>query len=100
MLLRENVYNGRDNTVELALMVDRIPIDHTTITRAVLTAGATVVDSASSPALFDFTHPDRLVMKLGSAGLAAGKHSFRLVVYDAQHPNGWAWEPTIELTVQ
>lgn len=91
MLLEEIVYNGRDNTVELSLSVDGAAITHTSITRVQLVVGATTLDSQTAPTLFDFDQADRLILKLGTAGLTAGRHTARLVIYDAGHANGLVW---------
>ena len=89
-----------DNAVEVVLKVAGTAIDHTQITRALLVAdGATLIDSAVSPAWFDWTDAARLVLKLGAAGLAAGPHRALLVTFDAAHPNGVYWDTAIKLNV-
>lgn len=88
----ETVYTGRNNTIELALTVNGTGIVHNALTRVQVTVGATVLDSATAPALFDFTQADRLILKFGSAGLAAGRHTATLVVYDATHALGLVWD--------
>lgn len=98
--IEEVVHNGRDNAVELALSVDGVTIDHTSITRALLVVGTVTLDSQASPALFDFTQADRLVLTLGAAGLTVGRHSARLITYDTAHPNGLEWESAIVLLVK
>ncbi|MEF3074124.1 hypothetical protein V2P20_03710 [Methylobacter sp. Wu1] len=89
--LEETVYLGHDNTIELVLSVDGQAINRTLITRLQLAMGATVLDSDTAPALFDLTRADRLVMELGGAGLAAGRHAAALIIYDAGDPNGLVW---------
>jgi hypothetical protein len=98
--IEEVVYPGYDNASELVLSVDKQPIVHTDITRVqIQLSGGAVLDSDTSPALLDLSHADRLVLRLGQAGLAAGRHRGRLVTYDAAHPNGLVWEPDIVLRV-
>ena len=97
MPLDERVYTGRDNTIELALSVDDVTIDHTAITRVQLIVGSTTLDSQTS-SVFDFTAQDRLVLGLGAAGLPDGVWSAQLVIYDLDHPNGRVWD-TLKLIV-
>jgi hypothetical protein len=91
VLLEEIVWNGRDNTIELSLSVDGAAITHTSITRALLIVGATTLDSNTTPAYFDFTQADRLILKLGAAGLTVARTTARLIIYDASHANGLVW---------
>lgn len=98
--IEESVYTSRDNTNELVLEVDKRPIVHSDITRVqIRLSGSVVLDSDTSPALFDLSHADRLVLHLGQAGLAVGRHRGQLVTWDAAHPNGLVWEPDIVLRV-
>jgi hypothetical protein len=89
--IKETVYKGRDNTIELVLSVDGKPINHNYITRAQIVMVAAVLDSAVSPVLFDLTNVDRLVMELGGSELIAGHHAATLIVYDSGDPNGLVW---------
>lgn len=91
MLLEETVYLGRDNAIELRLTSDGVAITHTSITRVQLQIGATLLDSQAQPTFFDFTAADRLKLKLGSAGLAVGRKTATLIIYDALHANGLVW---------
>ena len=90
MSIEATIYRGYDNAIELSLTLSGIAIDHSAITRVVLTIGAVSLDSQTTT-YFDFTHPDRLVMLLGMAGLAAGRHAATLIIYDSAHPNGLVW---------
>lgn len=90
-MLEENVYNNRDNTVELALYVNQSLLTHNTITRAIIQVGSTQIDSATQPTWFDFTHADRIIFKLGSAGLSAGGQVGRIVIYDDTYTGGVVW---------
>lgn len=91
MRIEPIIYNNRNNALELSLQSDGTAIVHNTLTRCQLIVGATTLDSNTTPALFDLTQADRLVLKLGSAGLTAGKHLARLVVFDALNTSGLVW---------
>lgn len=91
MIVESEIFNGKDNTVELTLTVDDAVINHTLITRAKLIIGATTLDSSIAPAFFDLSMTDRIIFKLGSAGLTAGRYSVILIIYDANHSNGLVW---------
>lgn len=99
--ITEIVHDGRDNTVDLQLTEDGTAIDHSAITRVVIAFDTALsdLDSAQTPALFDFTDPAKLTLKLGSASLPEGRHRATLVIYDPQNTNGIVWEPKLELLV-
>lgn len=96
--LEETVYNGRDNTIDLVLKQDGTALNHTTLTRLALElrGGSLLADSDASPAAFDFTNADKVVLKLGGLGLPTGRHTVTLVAYDATNTSGIEWA---ELTV-
>jgi hypothetical protein len=104
---REIVYLGHDNTNDLLLRSDGVPIDITPVTRFTLRLGATTIDSAVDTDAF--TWPvDRtwkkqavkaLVLQLGSLQLAAGEYLGRLVSYDPDNPNGLVWTEELPVTV-
>jgi hypothetical protein len=89
--IEETVYINRDNTIELVLSVDGQPINHSCISRVQLLMGASALDSEVLSTLFDLTHSDRLILELGGAGLAAGRHAAQLIIYDSGDPNGLVW---------
>lgn len=92
-MLEEKVYNGRDNTIEIALYVGSSILTHTTITRAQLQIGATTLDSntLAEAAFFDFTEEDRIILRLGDAGLTAGAQVARMSIFYAGSVNGVVW---------
>lgn len=92
-MLEEKVFNGRGNTIEIALYVGSSILTHTTITRAQLEIGATTLDSntPAEAAFFDFTEEDRIILRLGDAGLTAGAQVARLIVFDATFTDGVVW---------
>ncbi|MGZ4968057.1 MAG: hypothetical protein ACXV8O_01460 [Methylobacter sp.] len=91
MTVEEYVYSGRNNTIELALSSDGVDITHTGITRCQVKIGTTVIDSSTSPELFDLTHTDRLILELGSSGLSEGDYTAKLYVYDINNTDGIFW---------
>lgn len=100
MAAEEAVYNGRDNAIEIELLVDLVRIDHRDISRALVIVAGRTLDSAINPDWIVLGAPDRIVLRLGHAGLAAGRQVAQLVTYDAANPNGLAWEPELVLRVK
>lgn len=98
-MLQEIIYQNRDNTIELALQNNGITIDHALLMRVQLDLQSVVLDSNTHPEYFDFTHTDRLIMKFGGSGLAAGGYSARLIIYDTDHPNGLVWGSVFKVVV-
>lgn len=92
MPIEEVIYNGRSNTIALSLTSDNAVIVHNTLSRCQVYVDAMLIDSNVSPALFDLTNADRLLLKFGQAGLAAGSHTATLVVFDALNINGLVWD--------
>lgn len=101
-------YTGRDNEIHLTLLEDGASFgDHTQITRAVLEFGGgqtfmspspyLTLDSSVDSSYFDFTDATTLILKLGAATIAKGRHNVRLTVYTALLPNGATWEPMLDL---
>ena len=100
--INETVYNGSDNTIELQLTEDGVPMpDHSIITRCVadLSGNASAIDSAVTPQYFDMTNSDRIILKFGAAGLSKGKYWMTLTIYTSTQTNGVVWSPVVRLTV-
>jgi hypothetical protein len=94
------VPSGLNNTQELQLLINSDIIDHTQMSRVQLVVDrTTTLDSSVAPTLFDFTQTDRLVLKLGSAGLPLGFHTAKLITYDGANPLGILWNTPIRLIV-
>ena len=91
MLIDEEVYIGRDNTIILSLTSNKVAINHQIITRVQVQAGATLLDSNSKPDYFDFSTTDKLILKFGPAGLTAGHYPATLYIFDAGNINGRVW---------
>jgi len=91
MQIDEIVYKGRDNVIALALSSDGVALEHNQISRAQVLVGATLIDSATTPALFDLTQADRIVLQFGASSLQTGRYPAQLVIFDSQTPNGVVW---------
>ena len=81
MYIARTVYQGRNNVISLALRVNGVPIDHTTITRVILYGDNAVftLDSNVTPTYFDYTNTAYLNLKLGTAipsVITIGPHIF------------------------
>lgn len=103
------VYQGRDNTEDLVLFADGVPVALAGVTRVTLTVGAVTVDSQAAPtaitwpqaATWEGVAVDAIRFKLGGAGLAAGTHAdCRLVVFDSAHPGGLVWTEALTVKVK
>jgi hypothetical protein len=95
------IYTGTDNTIELQLTEDGVPIsDHTLIVAAsVEIIGWGTITSAAEPLAFNFNNVDRLILKLGNAGIPTGRHWMRLAIVTAAAPNGIVWQPDVKVRV-
>lgn len=84
MIIKEIVYTGYRNTIELNISIDGSTelIDHSLLTRCQLNMNGTLIDSAVNPAYFDMTKADRIILKLGSAGLPAKNYNATLIIFD------------------
>ena len=91
MLVSNIVYNNRDNVISLSLLSDGNIIDHTSITRVQLKVGTVTLDSQTQPTWFNLTNASKITLKLGFAGLTAGKNLASLVVFDSLNPEGVVW---------
>lgn len=100
--LTEFVYLTRDNTIDLELRENGIPVNLTGLTRARLelrsvddpTGAVAVFDSDVTPTLFDWVTLGAsgvLIINLGGTALVQGDYLARLVVYDGASPAGLVW---------
>ena len=94
----EIVYLGRDNTFELQLLEQGLPLsqsDMAVITRIDLIFNGATVSSQDNPEALDWTSRAAeavVVFDLGGLSLSTGTDlSTVLIVYDASHPNGLVW---------
>jgi len=107
----EVVYEGADNEVGLQLAVDNTVLpDHTVITRAVVQLGSgdtllspdpyMTLDSDINAAYFDLTDATKLILKLGAAGIAKGRHNAALIIYLPAYTGGLSFGPVLDLRVK
>ena len=97
----EVIYSGKDNSIDLALMEDKVPVTAAGKTRWTLNAmpkdgsGATLLDSDVNPAYFATESRevagktiDIVRVKIGTAGLSIGNYTGELTAYDVVNTNG------------
>lgn len=97
--LREVVYLGRDNTVDLLLKADGVAQDLSSVTRMVLkdVAGEWEIDYNDYNDAFNWNTgvTGKVVLSLGDAlnaeSVAEGVYEVKLVLYDAVNTDGIIW---------
>ena len=100
--LRETLYLGHDNGIDLTLKADDVAVDLSSVTRMILRDSGCVweVDSTTSPTAFDWSAGDgRISMALGDEPIPAGAYSCRLIVYDPTNTDGVVWDDLLRLEV-
>lgn len=86
----EIVFLGRDNPIVRELLQDGQPPEPGAITRVQARIGDVCLSSDEDE---EITLAQNVVtLRLGNVGLAPGTYQCKLIVYDAQHPNGLAWD--------
>lgn len=110
-VISENVYNGRDNTIDLVLInKGSVLTDLSGVTRATITVGTDTFDSSATGGssilwwtdsmTYRGTSTDVLKIKLGAQSLATGEYTgCDIVVYDATNTNGLQVENPFKITV-
>ena len=99
--MREIVYIGNNNTIDLQFIADGNVIDGSVITRTVLVIGSTTVDSSIVSGVFDWTTGNGILkMSLGNQSLTAGEYEATFTLYDAGNPSGIRWEDEDGLVVE
>jgi len=99
MSVREIVYLGRDNTVDLLLKEDGSAKDLSAVTRMIVKQddGDWEVDYDTYNNAFDWDTgtTGKVILDLAAAlateGVAAGEYVVRLVVYDPTNTDGLVW---------
>jgi hypothetical protein len=104
------VYLDRDNTIDLVLLADEVPVDLSAVSRAILELADAVLDSADlgfgpgevfevATGTYLGATVDVLRMRLGGETLAVGDYQARLVIYDPDHAGGLVWTDTLPIRV-
>lgn len=94
-ILKEKVETGRNTDIALLFLVNNKAIVHNQLTRVQLYLGDVLLDSLVQPGLFDLSFSDRLVIKLGQAGLAAGRYLCRVYLFDSVNTLGKPWDDDV-----
>lgn len=88
----EVIILNRNNLIALQLISDvdgiKTVINPTNLTRCQILVGDTLIDSAVNPTYFDLSQADRVILKLGSVSLLAGKYAAKLYVFDTNNTLG------------
>lgn len=110
-VISENVYLGRDNTIDFVLInAGSILTDLSGVTRATIKVGSDTFDSAATGGssilwwtdslTYRGVSTDVLKIKLGAQALTTGEYTgCDVVVYDATNTNGLQVENPVKLTV-
>jgi len=102
-------FSGRDNEQDVVLLSDNAPVDPSGITRVVVEAGGKSIDSAATPALFDWpvsgtwngAAVNLIRLNFGAATLALGRYEDgKLIIYDATYPDGLVWMADIVVSMR
>jgi len=98
MAQSEIVYLGRDNSIDLLLMADRVAVDLSSVTQVDLRIGTTVISSttpASGPIRWAQAgyQTGELRLYLGDQALTvqSAAQAAWLVIYDPANPGGIVW---------
>ena len=100
--LRETLYLGYDNGIDLTLKADDVAVDLSSVTRMILRDVACTweVDSTTSPGAFDWSAGGGVIsLILGDEPITPGAYSCWLIVYDPTNTDGVVWEEQLRLTV-
>lgn len=96
--MREYVYLGRDNTIELQLLADKTPLtalQMQAITKIELIYNGQTISSQTNPDAFDWSTREAegvVIIALGDISISAGTDlAADLIIYDAENTNGIVW---------
>lgn len=87
----ETIFLNRDNPVILRFKIDGKPLDFSAATRMTcfFSGSAVIADSNADGSLFDWSlGGGDLEFNFNDLVIAEGTYSAKLVVYDAEHPDG------------
>jgi len=99
-MIKEIVYIGRDNSIDLQLISDGVAVDLAGVTKMHLKAadGAFLVDSAVTPQCFDWTAGDgTVIISLGDQDIPPLSYTCYLIVFDVVNTDGVVWD-TVKIT--
>ena len=99
--VKATVVKNTENIFKIALSVDGVLQNHTAITSAELRTsdGLTLADYDVDPTDWSFANTSYLTVKLGLTDVTAGVYTCKLIIKDATHTIGLAWDTDIILTV-
>ena len=111
MTISVSVYRTHNNVFGLevlqklpgATVATPVDLDAAGVTRVVLDSRVNQIDSAESPAAFDFVTQGAvgiITFNFGQLPINVGKSSFTLIIYDVLHPNGQVWDDVVEIDVE
>jgi hypothetical protein len=95
-MIKETIYLGRNNAIDLLLKAEGMAQDLSSVTRMTLIErnAAFTVDSSTEPAAFDWHDTGttgKVKLALGAAAIVAGTYVCDLIVYDPTNNNGINW---------
>ena len=102
-MIKEFVFNGRDNSTDLILKSNRVPVSLASVNRIDLVVDGSVLVSdivaGSGVIIWDQNITEevgKVMIKIGmllpaSKRLAVGIYDFDLIVYDGDNTNGIVW---------
>ena len=92
-MITEIVYLDRDNTIDLLLKADGSAQDLAAVTRMTFEYDSTIIDSDTSPEVFDWDTgvTGKLVLALGAESIPKGDYTAKLTVYDPDNDDGIFW---------
>lgn len=93
--------NNTENIFKIILSENGVVVNHTSITSAELRTsdGKTIASSITDPSDWNFTNAGFLTVKFGQASVSAGTYTCKLIIRDATHLVGIAWDTDIVLTI-
>jgi len=93
------IYTGRDNAPVLVFEDDAGTYDLSAATKIAVTIAGQTFDTVGNPGSFDVSDlvNGRLGLKLGQAGITAGRYPVTVDVYSVLEPNGWTWADADDL---
>ena len=94
-MIKETVYLGHDNAIDLVLRDGRTAVDLSGATRVVLRdlECVAILDSETSPTAFYWGEGGgKLTLRLGQEPVPAGTYTYHVIVYDPANTDGVVWD--------